>query len=116
MSGNLEAVVCADSAEEARRGRMEPIPSSPLRRGFCDWCGRKCPRGRTYCSSSCQQQYNNLLTRQGKALVQSLKIWRFHRGRRGTAGEGMMTRVSARVDALLVEDRARWARLEGDGK
>ena len=113
MSGNLEFEICPDSGGEARRDRVEPIPSSPLRRGFCDWCGGRCRRGRTYCSSRCQVQYNNLLTRQGKALVQSLKLWRLHRGRKGTPGAGMMTRVSARVDALLAEDRRRWEEAGG---
>jgi hypothetical protein len=56
-------------------------------------------------------RYNGLLTRQGKALVQLLKQWRLHRGRKGTPGAGKITHVSARVDLLISEDRARWARL-----
>lgn len=112
MSGNLEP-----NTVPTRRERLEPVASQPLRRGRCDWCGKPCPRGRTYCCSACQARYNNLLTRQGKALVQSLKLWRLYRGRRGTPGAGKITLISERVDALLVEDRRRWAELQkGDSE
>lgn len=87
---------------------LEPLGLGSLQRGRCDWCGGKCSRGRSYCSPACRVAYNNLLTRQGKALVQSLKLWRLHRGRAGTRGAGKLTLVSARVDQLLAEDRARW--------
>jgi hypothetical protein len=116
MEGNLEPHTAPATAPAPRRARLEPIQSQPLRRGRCDWCGKKTPRGRTYCGRSCQVSYNNLLLRQGKALVQSLKIWRLHRGRMGTPGAGKLALISARVDALLVEDRARWeSEGEGDG-
>lgn len=96
------------AAPSARRERLEPIQSQPLRRGRCDWCGKKTPRGRVYCGRACQVSYNNLLLRQGKALVQSLKVWRLHRGRAGSPGAGKLALISARVDAALAEDRQRW--------
>ena len=108
---NLPFDAAPESGKAMARERVEAIPSTPLRRGYCDWCGKRCRRGRTYCSPACRISYNNLITRQGKALVQSLKVWRLHRGRAGSPGAGMLTRVSERVDALLSEDRKRWAAL-----
>lgn len=90
------------------RLRLDPIESMPLRRGCCDWCGREVPVGRIYCGKECRERYNALVTRQGKALVQLLKQWRLHRGRKGTPGAGKISAVAARVDMLLVEDRERW--------
>ena len=55
--------------------------------------------------------YNNLLARQGKSVMQMLKVWRKHRGARGSPGEGMISQVASRVDQMLVEDRERKARL-----
>lgn len=112
MTGNLPPQISPDSASPAKRERLEPMASMPLRRGHCDWCGGRCPKGRTYCCSECRERYNALLTRQGKALVQLLKQWRMHRGRVGTPGAGKLTLVSSRVDLLLTEDRQRWADLE----
>lgn len=90
---------------------MEPRDVMPLKRGFCDWCGAKCPKTRAYCSPECRVQYNNLTARQGKAVMQQLKVWRLHRGGKGTPGEGMLTQIAARVDAFLEEDRKRKTRL-----
>ena len=55
--------------------------------------------------------YNNLLARQGKAVMQMLKVWRKHRGAKGSPGEGMIGQVASRVDAMLEEDRERKRRL-----
>lgn len=90
---------------------MEPKDPMPLQRGLCDWCGAQCPKGRSYCNATCRQSYNNLLARQGKSVMQLLKIWRKHRGAKGSPGEGKIGEVAARVDALLEEDRHRWAEL-----
>lgn len=103
-------------AVAASRDRLEPVESMPLRRGFCDWCGGEVSKGRVYCGRECRERYNALTLRQGKALVQLLKQWRLHRGRKGTPGAGKITLVSARVDLLLAEDRARWASEEPDGE
>jgi len=43
--------------------------------------------------------------------MQMLKVWRKHRGARGTPGEGMISEIAERVDAILSEDRERKARL-----
>ncbi len=89
--------------------RREARPPQPLHRGACDWCGAKVPKGRSYCDRKCYQNYNNLLAKQGKAVMQMLKHWRLHRGRKGTPGEGMIGEVASRVDAMLGEDRDRKA-------
>lgn len=94
------------------RERMEPREPQPLERGRCDYCGNPAPRGRSYCCSTCRVAYNNLLGRQGKAVMQMLKLWRKHRGRRGTPGEGMIGEIANRVDALLKEDQARKRSME----
>ncbi len=90
--------------------RMDPLeakPSMPLIRGRCDWCGDKTKIGRTYCGTDCRVQYRNLITRQGKSMMQMLKIWRLHRGRKGTRGEGMIGEITERLDKILAEDRQR---------
>jgi len=85
---------------------MDP---EPVQRGACDHCGAKTKRGRSYCGPTCRVAYNAILARQGKAVIQALKIWRKHRGGKGTPGEGKLTAVAARVDAMLAEDRDRKA-------
>jgi len=96
------------------RDRMEPRDTQPLQAGRCDWCGGKTPRGRTYCNAKCRVAYNNLLGRQGKSVMQMLKLWRKHRGRKGTPGEGMIGDIATRVDQMLAEDRERKARMRRD--
>jgi len=83
----------------------------PLKRGSCDFCGRATAKGRTYCGKECRVAYNNLLARQGKSVMQMLKIWRKHRGSKGTRGEGMIGEIANRVDAIMAEDRERKRRL-----
>ncbi len=94
------------------RHHMEPREATLLQRGLCDWCGGACPKTRAYCSAECRVAYNNLLARQGKAIMQQLKIWRKYRGGKGTPGEGMIGAVASRVDAMLEEDRARKAEIQ----
>jgi len=43
--------------------------------------------------------------------MQMLKVWRKHRGARGSPGEGMIGQVASRVDQMLIEDRERKAKL-----
>lgn len=97
--------------------RMEPMDPAPLRPGCCDWCGARVPPLRSYCNPTCRTRYRNLLTAQGKVVMQLLKHWRMHRGAKGTPGEGKITAVAARVDEMLGHDRARLAalKLERDG-
>ena len=93
------------------RAPMEPKATMPLKRGSCDFCGRATAKGRTYCGKECRVAYNNLLARQGKSVMQMLKIWRKHRGSKGTRGEGMIGEIANRVDAIMAEDRERKRRL-----
>jgi predicted nucleic acid-binding Zn ribbon protein len=81
----------------------------PLQPGFCDFCGHTAPVGKSYCDSKCRVAYNNLLARQGKVVMQMLKIWRRHRGAKGSPGAAMIGQIAARVDLALKEDRERWA-------
>jgi hypothetical protein len=83
----------------------------PIKPGACDWCGSKTPRGRIYCNPDCRKRYNNLLGAQGKAVMQMLKQWRHHRGRKGTPGEGMIGEIAHRVDQINREDKERKANL-----
>ena len=69
------------------REPMEAKASMPLQRGSCDFCGRTTAEDRTYCGKECRVAYNNLLARQGKSVMQMLKVWRKHRGARGTPGD-----------------------------
>lgn len=94
------------------RERLEAIDPIALERGCCNWCGSRVKRGTVYCDAACRVAYNNLTTRQGKAVVQMLKIWRKYRGAKGTPGEGQMTKIAARVDLMLDEDRKRKAELQ----
>lgn len=87
--------------------RREPQAPRPLKPGRCDWCGNRPPRGRAYCGPACRVSYNNALAAQGKAVMQLLKHWRAHRGRKGTPGEGVLSEVAHRVDQILREDRER---------
>ncbi len=113
MESNLlrhsEPIAAVASARE----RVEPIDPMPLKRGLCEWCGGKCGR-RSYCSPACRVAYNNLLAKQGKAVMQMLKVWRHHRGRKETPGEGLMSKIAARTDAFLAEDRERKRMMQND--
>lgn len=93
--------------------RREPMPTMPLQRGRCDWCGGDTEKGRTYCGRECRVAYNNLIARQGKSVMQMLKVWRKYRGAKGTPGEGMIGEIATRVDAMLEEDRERKRELTG---
>lgn len=88
-----------------RRG--EKSPSMPLKLGHCDWCGAKVKPGKTYCNDACRTAYNNLIARQGKRVMQRLKLWRKYRGRKGTRGAGVIGEIATIVDETLEEDRKR---------
>ena len=97
--------------------RLEPNELPALKPGRCNWCGAKTIRDvrnkrMKYCSgTNCRVKYNNLLTKQGKALMDMLKIWRKHRGAKGTPGEGMIGHITTRLDGMLDKDRQRVAEL-----
>jgi len=88
--------------------RKERNRSLPIEEGRCNECGAPVPPDRFYCDARCSATYSNRLAAQGKALMQMLKVWRKHRGAKGTPGEGKMSDVCDRLDAILAEDRARW--------
>lgn len=105
-------------AKAEQRQRREPQAPNPIRPGWCDWCGRRTKQGqngyvRSYCGPACRVAYNNLLTTQGKPLVQLLKIWRKTRGRKGTRGAGILGMIASRVDELNTQDQERKDQLNG---
>lgn len=79
----------------------------PLTPGTCEWCGKVCELEDVACSLSCEAQLHRLEAIQGRAVLRGLKRWRRYRGARGTAGEGLLTEISALVDAFLRADRER---------
>lgn len=79
----------------------------PLTPGTCEWCGKVCELEDVACSLSCEAQLHRLEAVQGRAVLRGLKRWRRYRGARGTAGEGLLTEISALVDAFLRADRER---------
>lgn len=96
--------------------RLEPNAPMPLTPGLCDWCGCKVGRApsgvqRSYCSPECRVSYNNQLAKEGKAVMQMLRLWRKHRGRKGTPGEGKISDIAHRVDGFLAADAERKAEL-----
>lgn len=111
MTSDVRPVYAPENAMTTPRTRPAPKPTMPLQRGLCDWCGSRVPKGRTYCHAGCRRAYSNLLARQGKSVMQLLKLWRRPRGAKNTPGEGRLTEIAERVDAILDEDRQRKARL-----
>jgi len=97
MASNLHLTETRPAPFDRSRHRLEPMDPEPVQRGACDHCGAKTKRGRSYCGPACRVAYNAILARQGKAVIQALKIWRKHRGGKGTPGEGKLTAVAARV-------------------
>ena len=79
----------------------------PLTPGTCEWCGKVCEMEDVACSLSCEAQLHRLEAIQGRAVLRGLKRWRRYRGARGTAGEGLLTEISALVDTFLRTDRER---------
>lgn len=92
--------------------RLERLPPMPIEEGRCNECGTATPPDLVYCNTECGQRYNNRLAQQGKSVMQLLKVWRKHRGAKGTPGEGKMTDIAARVDIILNNDRRRWCEYE----
>lgn len=82
------------------------VARDPLTPGTCEVCGKPCELTDATCSLACEAILHKREMKQGRELVRELKLWRKHRGRKGTPGEGGMTRIAARVDAMLKEDRA----------
>ncbi|QBF32165.1 hypothetical protein CFI11_13180 [Thalassococcus sp. S3] len=90
------------------QGEAEALPS--LRNGFCDYCGDPLPkssraRHARFCSPTCRKNWWIVARNRGAQLYQLLLIWRLHRGRRGTPGQGMINLISAQIDRWISEDR-----------
>ena len=93
------------------RTPLEPKDALPITPGLCDWCGGPIGKGICYCSAECRSSYRNLLARQGKSVMQLLKVWRINRGAKGSRGEGLIGEITNRLDQINAEDRERKARL-----
>lgn len=97
--------------------RLEPSELPPVKPGRCQWCGARTPRDvrnnrMKYCrGTDCRQKYNNLCAKQGKPLMDMLKLWRKHRGAKGTPGQGVLTEVTTRLDRMIADDRERVSEL-----
>jgi hypothetical protein len=87
--------------------RTNALLKEPLTPGTCEWCGKICELEDVACSLSCEAQLHRLEAVQGRAVLRGLKRWRKYRGARGTAGEGLITEISALVDAFMKGDRER---------
>lgn len=79
----------------------------PIHPGTCEWCGKACNPEDTCCSLSCEAKLLRLEKETGLNVLRLLKLWRKHRGRKGTPGEGVLTLIAAEVDTLLKSDRSR---------
>lgn len=83
------------------------LSERPLTPGTCEWCGAPCHTDDTTCGLKCEAALVMHEKRTARHVLRELKLWRMHRGRVGTPGQGIMTKMSALTDALLKEDRAR---------
>lgn len=83
------------------------LPTKPLLDTICEWCGAPCLPGDAACSIKCEARVVHLERQTAAEVLRELKRWRLHRGRKGTPGEGAISRIASAVDKLLKEDRAR---------
>lgn len=83
------------------------LPTKPILTSTCEWCGAACLPHDATCSIRCEGLLLRHEKETARAVLRDLKQWRLHRGRKGTPGEGSMSRIAATVDRLLKEDRAR---------
>ena len=83
------------------------LDTKPITPGTCEWCGKDCELEDAACSLTCEAQLLRLEATQGRIVLRTLKLWRKHRGRKDTPGQGAMTEVAALVDSFLKTDRLR---------
>jgi len=83
------------------------LDTKPITPGTCEWCGKDCELEDAACSLSCEAQLLRLEAVQGRIVLRTLKLWRKHRGRKDTPGQGAMTEIAALVDRFLRTDRLR---------
>jgi hypothetical protein len=90
--------------------RMTPLNSEP---GRCEECKCRIPardhRGqqRKYCSAACRKKYIHRSESEGRKLHAIAKVWRKHRGAKGTPGEGKLADMATLLDEILEGDRER---------
>lgn len=95
------------SANHVPRERLERIDLPPVEARRCNYCGAQVPRGSKYCGQPCSSAYDSLKARQGKSVIDMLKIWRRYRGAKNSPAAGMLNKLAARTDEILREDRDR---------
>lgn len=83
--------------------RVEPFDAPSPCPGSCLWCGARIKRDRKYCSAPCRVAFNNWLTVKAKPIMLRLLTWRATRGRKGTAGAGMISEIARMTDAAMSE-------------
>ncbi|PHR61324.1 MAG: hypothetical protein COA47_05940 [Robiginitomaculum sp.] len=90
--------------------RREPITLPAIRPSKCEWCGISIADHRKYCSTDCRVDYNNLCAKEGKVIVQAIKLWARSRGKAGTPGAGMLQVARNAADQFDRDARKRFAR------
>lgn len=93
--------------EKIAAERVEAIDAPSPCPGACLWCGARIKRDRKYCSSSCRVSFNNWLTVKAKPIMLRLLTWRSTRGRKGTAGAGMISEIARLTDSAMSETHRR---------
>lgn len=83
------------------------LTTRPLFPGRCEYCGSPTVEGDNCCCISCEAKLMASEREVARAALVELKTWRRYRGRKGTPGEGAMTRLAAMTDALLSKNHAR---------
>jgi predicted nucleic acid-binding Zn ribbon protein len=83
----------------------------PITPGTCEVCGKPCELEDAACSIPCEAALARREREQGKEIIRLAKLWRKHRGRKGTPGEGALTRIASAVDAMLQADRTNLKKL-----
>lgn len=86
----------------------------PLTPGTCEWCGKPCDQHVIACSVACEARVAFREKNESRAIVRVLKLWRKHRGRKGTPGEGAIGEAAALIDAMLKADRQRVLKLTAE--
>lgn len=96
----------AQGARLTHQGDAQQLPA--LVPGHCDQCGKAVSVRRRFCSEVCRKAWWKKARNRGAQIYQLALIWRRHRGRKGTPGAGMITRIAALIDM--------WARVDRGGE
>ncbi|MCE8006427.1 hypothetical protein [Aestuariivita sp.] len=103
-----------ETAQTPARGRLKDHgdvePLRPLRVGYCDYCRERIDPtayrpGMRFCNSTCRTDWWKMARNRGAQLYHHLTVWRMHRGRKGTPGAGVFSRISATIDMWARKDR-----------